>query len=240
MNVKTSLLNLSLAVAAAFSLPAAAAQYSFSCISGNNPLSCADGVSRLQMDVTSAGTTSTGVHQVDFTFRNLSALGSSITEIYFDDGSLLGIASVNDSGPGVTFTQIGSSQPPDLPSGNAITPTFDVTAGFAVDTGDKGNTKGVENKLDSGSTQEFVTIRFDLINGTTFNDTLNALGGPLGDGFDLRVGLHVRGFNLGGGIDESESFVNLPNMTSPIPEPGQWALLLSGLTLLAARRRRVR
>lgn len=227
MRFKTPFLILALAVAGSTTLPVAAAQYSFSCISGSNPAACADGTSRLQMEVASAAG-----NRVDFTFRNLSQRGSSITEIYFDDGTLLGISSVFDSGPGVTFSQVGTAAPPDLPAGNSLSPPFQVTAGFVVDTGSGGNTKGVENKLDAGI-QEYVTIRFDLINGRSFADTLTALNGPLGDGLDLRVGMHVRGFTGGG----SESFVNLP-LISPVPEPAEWAMLLSGLTLLGARRRR--
>jgi PEP-CTERM motif len=236
MYFKTPRLILALAVAGLVSVPVAASQYSFSCISGNDPLNCADGASRLQMVVTSAGTTALGVNQVDFTFRNLSPLGASITEIYFDSATLLGIASVSDSGSGVDFSQIGKSQPRDLPAGNSLTHKFQVTPGFVIDIGSGGNTKGVENKLDDSATQEFVTVRFNLISGNAFTDTLLALDGPLGDGLDLRVGLHVRGFDGGG----SESFVNLPAMTSPVPEPAQWAMLLAGLVVLAARRRRVR
>lgn len=227
MRFKTPLLILATAFAGSMSTPLAAAQYGFACISGNDPAACADGTSRLTMDVQSAAG-----NRVDFTFRNLSQLGSSITEIYFDDGTLLGIASVFDSGAGVTYSQVGSSAPPDLPAGNALSLPFHVTAGFVVDTGSGGNTKGVENRLDAG-VQEFVTIRFDLINGRSFADTLTALDGPLGDGLDLRVGLHVRGFAVGG----SESFVNLP-VATPVPEPAQWAMLVAGLSFLAARRRR--
>jgi hypothetical protein len=227
MRFKTPLLILALAVAGSTSLPAAAVQYSFACITNASVANCADGTSRLQMDVASFGS-----NQVDFTFRNLSQRNSSVTEIYFDDGTLLGIASVIDSGNGVNFSQVGTSSPPNLPGGNTISPAFQVTAGFVVDTGNGGPSKGVENSLDAG-VQEFVTIRFDLINGRSFSDTLVALNGPLGDGLDLRVGLHVKAFSDGG----SESFVNLP-ITTPVPEPAEWAMLLSGLALVAARRRR--
>lgn len=207
--------------------PAAhAVPYSFNCISGSNAQSCADGQSHLDMEVASAGT---GL--VDFTFRNLSSLGSSITEIYFDDGTLLGIATVIDSGTGVTFSQIGSANPANLPAGNTLSPAFVATQGFAVDIGSGSTAKGVENKLEGGA-QEFVTIRFNLINGKTFADTLAALNGPLGDGNDLRVGLHVRSFSTG----SAESFVN----ASPLPEPDSAWLVLAALGvtgLLQARRR---
>lgn len=218
----------SLALAALSSAAGAAhaVDYSFTCIAGVAG-ACADGASNLTMSV-SAGASGS----VDFTFRNFSALGSSITEVYFDDGTLLGLAGLADSGNGVTFSQIGSGSPGDLPAGNSITPAFQVTAGFLVDTGNGGPSKGVENLLDGG-TQEFVTINFSLINGKTFADTLVALNGPLGDGNDLRVGLHVKAFNVVG--NDSASFV------SAVPEPASIAMLLSGfavLGLVSLRKRR--
>ncbi len=51
--------------------------------------------------------------QVRFEFHNDSTVSSSIEGIYFDDGSLLGIASIKE-GPGTEFSQGGS--PPDLPT----------------------------------------------------------------------------------------------------------------------------
>jgi hypothetical protein len=217
-------------------LPAQAqsTSFGFDCITNSAPQSCADGEARLNMVVAPGAGNS-----VDFTFTNLSALDSSITEIYFDDGTLLALATVSDSGPGVTFSQIGSASPGNLPGGNGITPKFETTAGFVIDTGSGGNTRGVENKLDVGGVQEFVTINFTLQPGRTYNDTLTALTGPLGDGLDLRVGLHVRGFALPGGYGSSvsESFVNL---ASPIPEPHALAALAAGVFALSLRRSRTR
>lgn len=195
-----------------------AAVYSFACISHNAAASCQDGEAGLSVSVGAASG-----NQVDFTFTNSSLMGSAITEIYFDDGTLLGIASVLDSGSGVTFSQVGSSNPANLPGAANVTPAFVATQGFVVDTGSGGPTKGVENKLD-GSTQEFVTIRFNLINGKTFNDTLAALNGPLGDGNDLRIGVHVRSFANG----QSESFM------AAVPEPQSLVFSLVGLGLMGA------
>jgi hypothetical protein len=175
-------------------------------------------------------------NSVDFTFTNFSGLGSAVTEIYFDDGTLLGLASVTDSGAGVQFSQIGSGNPSNLPGGNGITPKFETTAGFLIDVGSGGNVGGVENRLDGG-VQEFVRINFTLQPGRTYADTLTALNGPLGDGLDLRVGVHVRGFALPFGSSISESFINL---ASPIPESDALAMLGAGLAALALVRRRGR
>ena len=164
-----------------------------------------------------------GANQVQFTFYNLaSGAASSITDVYFDDGTLLGIAAVIDSA-GVNFTQGGS--PPDLPGGNTISPAFVTTAGFLADADSPPSINGI-------NPGEHLDIIFNLIGGQTIVQTLAALNGPLGDGNDLRIGIHVQGFANGG----SESFVNTPVVqlnplqVTPVPEPTSVVLL--GTTLL--------
>lgn len=209
------------AIMAGAGFSARAATYSFKCLTNSNAGNCGDGEASLSMSITDAG-----AGRVDFKFTNNSLVNSSITEIYFDDGTLLGIASVTDSGAGVVFSQIGTANPANLPGAANVTPSFQATQGFVVDTGNGGPSKGVEHKLDSG-VWEFVTIRFNLINGKSFADTLNAMNGPLGDGNDLRVGLHVKSFSGGG----SESFI------SAVPEPAGFVFPALGLGLLGAMTR---
>lgn len=204
--------------------------YGFSCVTQNAESSCADGVASLVMNVRPGA----DPHSVDFTFTNFSASSpsSSITEIYFADGSLLALASVVNP-LGVQFSQVGSASPPDLPGGASLSPAFVTSVGFAVDTGAGTNAKGIEN-LQPGGVQEFTTIHFTLQPGKTYADTLSALDGPLGDGNDLRVGLHVRGFAMPFGSTMSESFVN----ASAVPEPsGLMAVALVGMGGLFIRRR---
>jgi len=64
---------------------------------------------------------SNGDGVVDFTFYNESTIGSSVTGIYFDDGSLLDIAMITN-GPGTLFSQ--PATPNDLPAGNLLDPPF--------------------------------------------------------------------------------------------------------------------
>lgn len=229
MNLPTTFL----AAACCLSLGAQAATYSFSCLSGNDAVNCADGAASLVMEVSDAGN-----NQVDFTFRNHGLLGSAITEIYFDDGTLLAIdLPLIDSGAGVDFTNIGVS-PGTLPAGNEASPPFVTTAGFAVDVVKK-TQDGIENKMD-GAVLEFLTIRYDLQSGKTFDDTIRSLNGEIVDGGApaLRVGLHVRAFSNGG----SESFLNdvasVP--AAPVPEADAYALVALGMGwvgLLAYRRK---
>lgn len=212
---------------------AEAETYSFSCLSNTSATNCADGAATLMMDVTNPGG-----GRVDFTFRNYSRLGSIISEVYFDDGTLLGISTLLDSGANVNFTTLGVS-PPNLPAGNNATPPFRTTAGFSADVVKNPKKSGVKNATEVPNVQDFLTVRFDLINGKSFNDTLNALNGGIAHTAGnlsypaLRVGLHVVSFANGG----SESFMN---SAAPIPEADTYALMLAGLGVVGfvARRRR--
>ena len=62
-----------------------------------------------------------------FRFFNLGPANSNISEIYFDDGSLLGISSIIDNPPSVDF-ELGA-MPANLPSGSNADPDFEVTSG---------------------------------------------------------------------------------------------------------------
>ena len=183
--------------------------FDFGCIT-NNGNGCAALAPQLSVLVSDAGG-----NKVSFTFNNAGPIASSITDVYFEDGTLLGIASVTN-GPGVDFSQ--GASPGNLPGGGAATPPFVATAGFTADSNPPTEANGV-NPL------EFLTITFNLINGKTFADTIAALTGPLGDGNDLRIGIHVQAIGTAGG---SDSLVNTPTPRNPqgqVPEPTSVLLL---------------
>jgi hypothetical protein len=89
------------------------------CVSGTNATDCATGSAQFSVTVTSSG-----ANRVDFTFTNSGPLAASITDIYFDDGTLLGIASITN-GSGVSFSQ--GATPGNLPAGNNASPPFVAT-----------------------------------------------------------------------------------------------------------------
>jgi hypothetical protein len=199
----------------------ASTTYSFVGVTNTNAANVATGMAALSMEVIDLGGS-----QVAFKFTNNSI--SSVADVYFDDGSLLGIFGISGSGAGVAFSQFAT--PAELPGANNLTPAFSTTAGFSADSDAPVSPNGV-------TAGEWLTITFTLQSMQTYTDVINALSLPNNGGTgDLRVGLHVQSFGDGG----SESFVNVPDgVSNPVPEPETYAMLLAGLGLVgfAARRK---
>jgi len=212
------------AAVAALSLCCAAASgatLSFGGVSKNNDDDTASGEQQLTVDVfspTSGGETRGTPNLVSFLFTNSGSVQSTITNIFFDDGTLLGISQINN-GEGVNFER--GSKPGDLPGGEDLDPPFEATVDFNISSS---TPQLIANGIDPGESLEIV---FELINDKTFDDTIQALITG-----ELRIGLHVRNFPDGG----SESFVNLPPQIIPLPSAA--GLAMAGLVALGARRRR--
>ena len=156
---------------------------------------------------------SNGAGKSDFTFYNNSSVESCIANIYFDDGTLLGISSITNS-TYTLFSQGGS--PGDLPSGNTI--------GFYADSAfNSGATAPAPNNgvCSPPPGLEWVKISFDLQSGGTIEDVVQELNTG-----QLRVGLHI--INLPDG--SSESAVS-------VPEPATLFLLTAGAIALRKKRR---
>ncbi len=211
--MKKFLIALALGACVAAPASAATASYSFNCLTNTNAANCGIGEAQLFMDVSDTLVAS----QVLFEFRNTGLAASSLTDIYFDDGTLLGIAQVFN-GIGVSFTP--PAIPGNLPGANNASPAFQTTAGFSADSDNPPPINGV-------NPGEKVGILFNLISGKSFADVVNALG-IAGGANGLRVGVHVQSF----GNDGSESFINA---VSPVPEAKQWLMMLLGISVIATR-----
>ena len=186
-----------------------------------------------------AGLGTNGGALVDFTFRNIGSAQSTIAQIFFDDGTLLGISTVIN-GSAVNFLP-GSPNPGEqLKGGNTLSPAFVTTAGFLADAVNPDPHNGVQNVPNLASVGgEFVTIRFELINGKTYANTIAAIEG----GLDLRIGINVINFANGG----SEGFVNddTPgdgggpgggDSGHAVPAPAGLILLATAIPVLGLRR----
>lgn len=168
-----------------------------------------------------------GVGVVNFTFYNNSSLQSSAARIYFDDGSLLGVDEITNS---IGYTEFDKALTPgDLPGGSLLAPPFVADREFTIGSEAPPPWKGVNN---GDIVNEWVTVRFNLINGGTLDDVVAELwrGIDVMNGIDpgglpyLRVGMHI--IDLPGGYSES----------AVIPEPA--TVLMFGLGALVILRKR--
>jgi hypothetical protein len=149
--------------------------------------------------------------QVDFTFHNESLVNSCISEIYFEDGLLLGSADITE-GPETLFHY--SAKPKNPPGCNMLEPLFVTTEGLSFDS----EPAPPKNGINPG---EWVRITFDLENGGTFETVINELNTGA-----LRIAAHIIALPDG----SSESAVT-------VPEPATICLLGLGSLVLLRRRR---
>lgn len=156
--------------------------------------------------------------QVRFDFRNNVGVNSSVSEIYYDDGSLLSLDSIiND--PSFTSFAGGSANPGNLPNGETLTPPFQAVSSLSADA--QGNPA---NGLDQNS--EVFQMIFSLQAGQSPGDVQDAIASGA-----LRIGLHVRSIGAG---QNSDAFVNLGGPPAHvIPEPSTLLLLGLGLVLVS-------
>jgi len=174
---------------------------------------------QLTVDVTEAANGT-----VDFTFHNDVGTASSITDIYFEDRTLLALSTVGNNS-GVDFA------PPAGPSElfGANLASFVTNPGLSAVSRNHG--QGV-----NGAT-EWVTINFTLQNGQTYTTIRDALTTG-----DLRIGVQAALNNSAKGFD---SYINnrlgSSNQLVSVPEGGSTAALLGSVFLaFAVIRRRLR
>jgi len=197
--------------------------YSFTTITNNNAAASDALEAQVKMSITgdSADTTVTFRFYVDFSVSG--AVAMSITDVYFDDGTLLGISSISGSS-GVSFDD--PAKPEDIPGGKNVDPPFETTKGFSADADSPVSANGVN------ASGEFLEITFDLINGKTLEDTIAALASG-----ELRVGVHVQSIAPLGGSEAGITGGGPPTIV-PGPTVVPLALSCAAFGLFLRRRQR--
>ncbi len=173
---------------------------------------------------------------VDFVFRNLVGIASSIKEVYFDAGAAGSIftSGLIQAQSGASF-QWGSASPQELPGANNISPAFQTTLSLLTDSGNGGPSTGLDVATDS------LTVRLSLASGKSYADIVaGLLTIPAGQAGSVRVGMHITSIGTVGGSDSYVSGGGGNAESVPLP-PAAWAGLSSLAGLFGAsviRRRR--
>ena len=192
-----------------------------------------------QLSVTVSGYDDGGVvdpNKVLFTFWNnfsgiTDPIASSVCDIYFDDGALLDNMEYVVNSDGVEFSP--GAHPKNFPGANGMTPRFETTKGFSVDSDSPVSRNGI-------GPGEWLGVVFTLQNNITVEDVDRALlagtflapdvdpDGPLAP-LNLRIGLHVQGLP---DDDESDLYVQ------HVPAPGAAIMCMLGLGCVGALNRK--
>lgn len=204
----------------------------------NSSFSYQDYAAQLSVNVSDAGTfVENGdlYHQALFTFSNDGPYESSITKIYFEDGSLLGLAEVqylddmaiDSTESGLDFDRVSDKNPPKLPGWSTVDPKFYTTSLFSVNTNNGSN--------DGINPGESLGLLYTLQLDKTFDDVMDALflGMTTPDTTiprdSLRIGLHIQDVGMDG--EYSDTLI-----LTPIPPSVMLGMLGMGIAGLKLRK----
>ncbi len=176
--------------------------------------------------------------QVAIVVHNLAGgLASSIARVYFEDGTLVGIASIHQFTGGSGHTDFEeNSSPSDLPGGSSLNPQFSSTREFNIGADSPPPVNGV-------NPGEWIEVVFNLKGVYVFSDVLDAIdrgfaktnGEPNYGMPTLRIGMHI--ISIDGG--NSDSYLMENPQVIPLPAPLALAMVgMVGVVGSTVRRRR--
>ena len=155
---------------------------------------------------------------VKFKFRNAGTVLSSISEIYFYDGVLLDMWSIEDSCQGVNFEDLGQNTSPNkLPGYSPDKNVLVVLSATEAEGPEPAN--GVKPN-------DWLSIGYTFKNGKNFQNLLDDLASG-----EVVIGIHVKAIDCAV-TDPDASTMSDSFVSNPLPEPMTMALLaLGGLML---------
>jgi len=235
LNIRSFSLLLGLLVI--FSGPAHAEMYSSSwgwAIVENNSGIAATVAQQFSVDLDDAGLSGDGRNQVLFTFTNDGPEPSSITDVYFEGGSLLELEEIFDvdylAAPyngldGVDFEPYPN--PSNMPGGNSLNPKFVANGALSVDSEPKVKPNGI-------GPGEYLELLYIIEDGKNLDDVVAALNygftTPMpGSNNSLRIGMHIQG------VGENSEYSDTMLLT---PIPGSLLLGLLGMGAAGVKLRR--
>lgn len=180
--------------------------YSFDRITANSTVDIAG---QLSVDIYEKG------QNVAFEFVNNGPVASSISEIYFYDGALLDMYSIDDSCSGVDFEDLGANTNPSSLPGYNPDPALLVVLS-ATEATNPEPAYGIKPG-------DWLTVVYTLQTGKTYQDLVANLANG-----EVVVGIHVKSIEQSGGGTASDSFIT--------PEPTTMALMALGGLLLRKRK----
>ena len=185
---------------------------------------CGDAVgSQLSVDVTDEGNGAIG-----FLFFNANPTGyieSVISEIYFYDGALLAMSSVDDSCWGVDFEDIGDkTNPKGLPGYNSDVDFLEVFSAIEADNPEPANGVGPG---------EWLSIDYTLRSGKTYLDVLNELSQG-----QIVIGLHVKAIECDPVNWDNPELASLSESYITIPELPTLVILGTGIAAMRLVRKK--
>lgn len=200
----------------------------------NNPVNIQTAADQISAEVFDVGRDESGNTIAQFLFKNIGPKASALSEIGFEDGTLLarGTAAGGYIDAGGTLvvdsTRVSFAEQKNYPNFGF---QFDTSSLFSIGA----NNPAPNDGLNPG---EWLAVKYTLQTGKTYQNLLDALEAGK-DGRDpdpnnpgrytsLRLAIHVIAFGDGG----SEKLLYSPQPQNPNPVPAPPAIVLAGLGVI--------
>jgi hypothetical protein len=141
--------------------------------------------------------TDNGNNTVTFDFKDIGAITSNITEIYFQDGAWLVPPPTITSSSGVSWTvnHVTPANPPGVQNTNPLNPFYFSTDMMLSSQASGNDATGIGNHLTVSGADD-LQLTFAYVSGKSFADVVTALNDP-NAASRLAIAFHVRDIGTG-------------------------------------------